>query len=67
MKLPGSGKRMFLGQEPEPEPGRRRLRVALPARPAVVDEGVELEAVWYPHRDAASLVLNERPILKGQQ
>jgi hypothetical protein len=41
---------------PEPVGGVRIERVAPPARPSVVDEGVEFESVWYPHRDAQSLL-----------
>jgi hypothetical protein len=44
---------------PEPVGGVRIERIAPPARPSVVDEGVEFEPVWYPHKDAQSL-LGER-------
>jgi hypothetical protein len=44
-----------------PTGGRRAKPRALPARPSVVDEGDELEVVWYPHRDAASLLPSDTP------
>lgn len=35
--------------------GRVRKAEVLPPR-TIVDEGVEFESVWYPHRDALSLL-----------
>ena len=39
-----------------PVGGTPRVCEALPPRPTVVDDGVEFETVWYPHRDALSLL-----------
>lgn len=37
----------------------------LPERPVLVDEGVELEVIWYPHRDAAPLLSSDYPTITG--
>lgn len=49
---------MVLGQRlPEPTGGTVRERETLETRPNVIaDDGTEYEVVWYPHRDAASLL-----------
>jgi hypothetical protein len=39
-----------------PTGGRLVTRQAPPARASIVDEGIEFEPVWFPHRDAASLL-----------
>lgn len=58
MILPGTQRRVQLG-EPSPEGGVLADTTPPPARPAVVDEGVEFEPVWFPHRNAASLLGDE--------
>lgn len=37
-----------------------------PARPAVTDDGDELEVVWYPHRDALELLPQDYPTVRGE-
>jgi hypothetical protein len=49
-------KQRRLGSYRKPAGGRMVERAALPARPVVEDDGDQLEVVWYPHRDAASLL-----------
>jgi hypothetical protein len=36
--------------------GKPRALEALEPRASVIDEGIELEPVWFPHRAAASLL-----------
>jgi hypothetical protein len=60
--LPGSGRRVELGKRGRGErPARRLERAKPPARPPIVSDGVELVAVWFPHRDAAPLLSDEYP------
>lgn len=41
------------------------IREAVPVRQTVVSEGVELEVVWYPHRDALPLLSDDYPTIRG--
>lgn len=45
----------------------KRAIVAPPARAVVRDAGVELEVVWYPHRDALPLLSLEYPAIDARQ
>lgn len=48
----------------EPTGGTPRVYEDLPVRSLVADDGAEFEVVWYPHRDAASLMgdVDSRPL-----
>lgn len=63
MKLGGDGTVMRLGTPNNPRVMRPTLiarRAPLPHRPDVVDDGVCFAVVWYPHRDAPTLVPDSR-------
>jgi len=45
-----------LGERRKPTGGRRSARRVPAQRPAIVVDGIELEPVWFPHRDAKSLI-----------
>lgn len=50
-------RRMELGTDRSKPTGGTPAPIEVPpARPSVVDEGVEFEVVWAPHRGAASLL-----------
>ena len=58
MKIPGAKKLMTLGQS-EPTGGIPVDLTPPPTRPNVIDEGVEFEIVFFPHRNAPSLLGDE--------
>lgn len=57
--------RMVLGLKRQPQGGKPAPRTDPGARRAVVSDGVELEPVWFPHRDAVSLLPADYPSIAG--
>lgn len=47
---------LHLGEGEDPVGGVLREYQCIPDRPSIVADGVELETVWFPHRDARSLL-----------